>query len=123
MLVVASVNGAMREAWLIPAIGDVGGRAVSTLSLCVLIVLVTYLTIRWIHPRSVREAWLIGGVWVASTLAFEFLGGHFLFGTPWHELLEDYDVPRGRIWVLVLFITLCAPRVCARLRGLLPPAA
>jgi hypothetical protein len=123
MLLAASVNGALREGLLIPAIGDVAGRAVSTLLLSGLILLLTYLTIRWIHPRSSREAWTIGGLWVASTLAFEFLAGHYLFGNPWSQLLEDYNVLRGRIWILVLIVIAVAPRLCARIRGLLPAPA
>jgi hypothetical protein len=99
--------------------GDLAGRAVSTLSLCVLIVLLTYLTIRWIRPRSSREAWIVSGLWVALTFGFEFLVGHFLFGNSWSRLLEDYNVLRGRIWVLVLVTIALAPRLCARVRGLL----
>jgi hypothetical protein len=123
MLLVASVNGAIREALLIPRMGDTAGRAVSTLILCGLVVLLTYLAIRWIHPRSGRETWVVGTLWVALTLAFEFLAGHFLFGNPWSELLEDYNLVRGRIWVLVLVTILLAPRLCARIRGLLPDTA
>ena len=119
MLVVASVNGAVREAVLIPGMGDGTGRAVSTLSLSGLVLLLTYLTIQWIHPRSSRETWVIGALWVALTLAFEFLAGHFLFGTAWSQLLEDYNVFRGRIWILVLITIALAPFVCARMRGLL----
>src|SRR5688500_16359199 len=88
MLVVASVNGAIREALLIPAIGVIAGRAISTVALCVLVLLLTWLTIRWIGPRSNRDAWIVGGFWVALTLGFEFLAGHFLFGDPWSQLLE-----------------------------------
>jgi hypothetical protein len=123
MLVVASANGAVREALLIPVLGDIAGRAVSALLLCVLVLLLTYLTIRWIHPRSGYATWIVGGLWVALTLAFEFLAGHFLFGNPWSRLLEDYNVFRGRIWILVLITIAVAPRLCARVRGLLPDAA
>lgn len=108
---------------LIPIMGDVAGRAVSTLMLCALVLLLTYLTIRWIHPRSGSEAWVVGGLWVALTLAFEFLAGHFLFGNPWSQLLEDYNVLRGRIWILALITIAVAPSACARLRGLLPRQA
>jgi hypothetical protein len=52
MLIVASVNGAIREALLIPTIGDIAGRAVSTIMLCALVLLLASLTIGWIHPRS-----------------------------------------------------------------------
>ena len=119
MLVVASVNGAIREALLIPAIGVIAGRAISTVALCVLVLLLTWLTIRWIGPRSNGDAWIDGGLWVALTLAFEYLAGHFLFGDPWSQLLEEYDVFRGRIWILVLVTIAIAPRLCARVRGLL----
>ena len=123
MLVLASVNGAIREALLIPMMGDVAGRAVSTLTLSGLVLLLTYLTIRWIHPRSRREAWIIGILWVTLTLAFEFLAGHYLFGNPWSQLLEDYNVFRGRIWIVVLITIALAPFVCARIRGLVPRPA
>ena len=122
MLVLASVNGAIREALLIPMMGDVAGRAASTLTLSGLVLLLTYLTIRWIHPRSGRETWIIGILWVTLTLVFEFLAGHYLFGNAWGQLLEDYNVFRGRIWILVLITIALAPWVCARIRGLVPGA-
>jgi hypothetical protein len=114
MLVIASINGAVREAWLIPRLGDGMGRAISTLMLSAFVLLLTWLTIRWMSPASTFEAWLIGGSWVALTLAFEFLAGHYLFGKPWSELTQDYDVLSGRIWILVLVTTAVAPRLCAR---------
>ena len=39
MLVTASINGAVREAWLIPRLGDTLGRAISTLMLSSLVLL------------------------------------------------------------------------------------
>lgn len=118
LLVIASINGFAREAVLIPLIGDVGGRAVSTLALSVLIIILTWVSIGWIEPRSAHRAWAVGVIWVALTLAFEFLAGHYLFHNPWRRLLEDYDVLRGRIWILVLITTLVAPRLCAGVRKL-----
>jgi hypothetical protein len=119
LLVIASINGAAREALLIPRIGDVLGRAVSTLALSVFIIILTWISIAWITPRSVPQAWAVGVIWVALTLAFEFLAGHYLFHHPWSRLLEDYNVLRGRIWILVLVTTLVSPRICAGLRNLL----
>jgi hypothetical protein len=123
MLVVASINGAFREAFLIPKLGDTPGRAISTLMLSAMVVLLTWLTIRWMAPPSPRAAWAIGVLWVALTLAFEFLAGHYLFGKPWSELTTDYNLARGRIWILVLIVTAIAPPVCAALRGVAGAAA
>jgi len=63
---------------------------------------------------------MIGVLWLVLTLAFEFLAGHYVFGNPWSRLWTDYDVLRGRIWILVLVTTLVAPVIAARIRGLSP---
>lgn len=119
ILLLANLNGAVRQAWLIAPLGEVAGRAVSTVLLSILILLVTWLTIRWIGPTTAGDALRVGSIWLALTLAFEFLVGHFVFGKSWAALLEDYDVTRGRIWVLALLVALLAPLWTARLRGLL----
>ncbi len=51
----------------------------------------------------------VGGLWALLTLGFEFGFGHSVRGTSWAELLADYDVSRGRIWVLVPIATAAAP--------------
>jgi hypothetical protein len=116
----AVVNGGIREAMISPRTGDSAGHAISTITLCVAILLLCWLTIGWMRPATARHVWSIGALWLLLTLAFEFLAGHYLFGTPWHLLLEDYNVFRGRIWVLVPISTAVAPWLTARGRGLLP---
>jgi hypothetical protein len=49
---------------------------------------------------STRTAWEIGLAWTAMTLAFEF-GLGLTRGLSLSEMLADYDVADGRIWVLV----------------------
>ena len=105
----AFLNGAIREAWLIPRFGATAGHIVSTIMLSAIVVLVTAAFIDWIAPASVGDAVFVGVLWVALTLAFEFLAGHYLFGNSWERLLADYDVTRGRIWPLVLMVTFVTP--------------
>ena len=62
-----------------------------------------------IGPKHGYEALLVGIVWVALTVAFEFLAGHYVFGNSWERLIADYNVFRGRIWILVLLANLFAP--------------
>ena len=118
LLVLAVVNGAAREAWLVPRIGGSAGHAVSSLSLSAGIGLLSWLTIGWINPASTRDAFLIGLVWLSLTLAFEFLAGHYVFRKPWNELFADYDIVSGRIWVLVLVTTMVAPLLSAYMHHL-----
>jgi hypothetical protein len=109
LLVIASLNGAFREGVLVARLGRGLGQAVSTIMLSVLILGIGWISTPWIAPGTLQDAWLIGVMWVLLTLAFEFLGGHFLFGKPWTELLADYNLLAGRIWVMVLIVTLMTP--------------
>lgn len=124
LLVLAVANGAFREAVLMPRLGADAGHRVSTLLLCALILIATWLTIGWLRPPTLRSALAVGGLWVVLTLAFEFLAGHYVFGKPWEVLWADYDVRAGRIWVLVLVFTLLAPAWAGQVRHLFvgPPA-
>jgi hypothetical protein len=119
MLLVAVVNGGVRQTLIIPRTGEAAGYAISTVTLCAAILVIAWLTIRWMRPATTRDTWRIGATWLALTLAFEFLAGHYLLGTPWRLLLADYDIFRGRIWVLVLITTATAPWLMAHSRGLL----
>lgn len=116
LLVVAILNGGFREAVLAPRLGRSVAHAVSTVMLSLFIVALGWMTTPWVGPRSLQDAWMIGSAWVALTLAFEFLGGHFIFGKPWQSLLADYNLLAGRIWVMVLIVTLMTP-VIAFTRG------
>jgi hypothetical protein len=114
IMVIAILNGAARDILLVPRLGDLGARALSCLTLASLIVFVTWISLRWIHPASMRDAWTIGAMWLTMTFTFEFVAGHYLFGTPWSTLLADYNLLAGRLWVLVLVTTTAAPAIVYR---------
>jgi hypothetical protein len=112
-LVLAFVNGAIREAALLPRLGDGPAHAISSVTLSAAILILSWFTIPWIRPASASNAWRIGALWFTLTLAFEFLAGHYLFGDPWSRLWANYNVLEGRMWVLVLMTTLVAPVIAA----------
>lgn len=118
LLILAVLNGGLRDTWLSPWLGDIVGRALSTVLLCGLIFLVTWWTIGWIRSATAREALSVGALWLALTLTFELVVGHYGFGKAWSELLADYDLRHGRIWLAVLVVTLLALLWTARLRGI-----
>ena len=113
----ATANGGFRESVLVPRMSETAARAISTLMLSALILIVASVAIRWITPAAQRDAWRIGVLWLAMTVAFEFLAGHYLFRVPWHQIMADYNIFEGRIWILVLITTLFAPAIAATLRG------
>lgn len=113
---IAIANGAVREILIVPATGPAPGHVISTMMLSSAILLVSWLTIGWMRPASLRDAARIGASWLALTLAFEFLAGHYIFGTTWDRLLADYNLAEGRVWILVPITTALAPWLTARAR-------
>jgi hypothetical protein len=114
ILAAAILNGLVRDIVLVPRLGDLIARAVSCFTLAGAILLVTWISLRWIHPTSAADAWTIGAMWLAMTLAFEFIGGHYLFRTPWSTLVADYNILEGRLWIVVLIATITAPALVYR---------
>ena len=110
------MNGALRNTVLTPSLGELAGHVASSVILCVALLVVTWLTIGWIQPANSRDAALIGVQWVLMTVAFEFLAGHYVFGSAWTTLLADYNLFAGRVWVFVLVTTAFAPLLMARAR-------
>ena len=53
--------------------------------------------------------------WLGLTVLFEFVFGHYIMGNPWSWLLHDYDLSKGRVWILVLIWVTGAPYVFYRL--------
>jgi hypothetical protein len=109
LLIMAVLNGSVRESVITPKFGAVAGHIISTIMLSAIILVVTWFSILWIGARSTTDAFVVGFTWLALTVAFEFLGGHYLFRRPWEELFADYNIFRGRIWTVVLLSTLFAP--------------
>ena len=109
IMLIAILNGAARDVLLAPRLGDPVARALSCVTLAAMIVLVTWVALPWIHPASMHDAWTVGVMWLAMTLTFEFVAGHYLFHTEWSTLLADYNFLKGRLWILVLIVTTTAP--------------
>jgi hypothetical protein len=118
LLLLAIANGTFRVAFLTPRLGEAAGHVASTLLLSALILGAVWLSIPWIRPETPRAAWAVGSGWLALTVAFEFGAGHYLFGKPWGVLLNDYDLARGRIWLLVLVVTLVSAPLAGTMRHL-----
>jgi hypothetical protein len=119
ILVLAVINGALREMALIPVFGSAAGLVMSGIILSVCIFLVAWAGAPW-YGRLILHQWvLIGAFWLLLTLIFEFGFGRIVQHKTWLELLEAYTFRGGNIWPLVLLSTFIAPWLAARVRGLL----
>ncbi len=116
ILLLAIANGALREAILIPKLGAHAGLILSGVLLSALIVGVAYLSLPWLGAYRPSHLWSVGIGWLLLTLVFEFSFGLWQ-GKSWPTLLESYTFEGGNIWPVVLFVTVLAPTLVAKLRG------
>jgi len=101
MVVLAVLNGTLRAVVLQPRLGEEVARRLATVVLLALLTGYVWLLHRRFPLPSTRSAWTMGLTWTALTLTFEFGFGRLVEGLSWATMLADYDVTRGRIWVLV----------------------
>lgn len=110
MLFIAIANGAARDLWYKKYLGGLKAHQVSTVSFIIALAVYIGFIINRYPPRSAMQAILIGLSWVALTLIFEF-GFGILRGNSLKHLLEDYNIFKGRLWVLIPVWLLLAPYI------------
>jgi hypothetical protein len=115
MPIMGIINGVIRQYGYSNALGELRAHQFSTLTGIILFGLYIWaLNLRW-KIQSSAQAIAIGLIWLALTVAFEFLFGHYFMKHPWSRLLHDYNIFEGRLWLLVLLWVTAAPYVFYKL--------
>jgi hypothetical protein len=117
ILVLAILNGILREKLLVPALGGFTGLVASGSILCVCIFLVAFAAVPWYGRLALRQWLLVGLFWLLLTLVFEFSFGRLAQQKTWAELLEAYTFRGANIWPIVLVTTFVSPWLAAKVRG------
>jgi len=116
-MVLAIINAGIRNGVYKPVVGDLAAHQISSVIFMAVILVLTYAILRFSNlGLSDSEAFFMGTIWLISTIMFEFIAGHYVFGNPWEKLLADYNLFEGRIWSLVLLTILIAPYIANKLR-------
>ena len=118
LVVLAILNGAMRENLFVPLLGQSRALPLSGISLSILVFLISVLLVPFLGVVIPSHYWLVGGMWVLMTVLFEFSFGHYMMGKSWLVLLEAYNLLEGNLWIVVLITTAVSPYLAAKLRGL-----
>jgi hypothetical protein len=116
MVAIAVANGAVREAWYGKRVSELRAHQISTVSGVLLLGAYIWVVIGLWPPASFNEAIAVGLIWLALTVGFEFLFGHYVARHSWSRLLRDYNLLAGRVWLLVLIWVAIAPYVFLRLQ-------
>ena len=100
MLLIAVINGVIREAWFVKHMPTAAAHRVSTLTLIFLFAIYMAIIFSHFKLQSATHAVSVGLTWMVMTLIFEFGFGLYR-GKEWAELLGDYNIFQGRLWVLI----------------------
>lgn len=110
----AILNGALREYALAPLLGA-AALPLSAVTGSAIFTLITYVLLKWLgRTRTKRELLMLGLMWLALTVAFEFGFGRLAMGKSWGELLAAYDLRTGNLWSAVLVYITFMPLLVSR---------
>ncbi len=119
ILILAILNGVLREKLLVPALSSFAGLMLSGVILSICIFFVAFIVAPWFGALQ-RRHWLwLGLFWLILTVGFEFSFGLFVQHQTWGELFDAYTYKDGNLWPLVLFTTFVSPWLAAKIRGLI----
>jgi hypothetical protein len=111
VLVAMVANGTFRELVIERFVAAAVAGIISATLGIIFIQLITRPFLRRLGAVSTAERFIIAGVWLAMTITFEFLFGHYVDGASWADLLADYNLAAGRLWPVVLASIAAAPFV------------
>lgn len=112
-----SVQGMLRQLLLTSYIGDFKARQIAVFTGAAIILLIAFLSVRWLRARSTSNLLGIGVLWLGLTVAFEIALGRFILNYPWERIAADYNLLEGGILPIGLIILALSPLIAAKLRG------
>lgn len=123
LLALALLNATARELLYADAVGELRAQQLSTVTMAGLVFVYTLAAQRiWPLPGAAMAIG-VGVLWAVMTAGFEFAMVVLLAGRPVADALEQYDLPAGNLWSLLLVFILLCPLVVWKLRGAARPTS
>jgi hypothetical protein len=110
-----TLHGILRRLFVEPLIGDLTARQVGVLVGSLIILLITYFTVRWLRASRTVHFFAIGAIWIILTFCFEAGLGRAT-GASWNRILADYDLTAGGLMLFGLLVMFLSPYLMARVR-------
>lgn len=111
MPLIAILNATTREKIYKNTFDELVAHQISTVTLIILIGIYTWLISFGWKLETAGQALIIGSIWLILTILFEFGFVHLVMKYSWARLFNDYNILKGRIWVLIPIWTLIAPLI------------
>jgi len=118
LLIAAEIlHGIARGILLVPHVGEFRSNQIGVFTGSLIILVIALATVRWIGAKQPAQLLGIGVLWLALTLAFEFLFGRFVVGASWERLAADYNILEGGLLPLGMIVLMLSPWIAGRVRG------
>jgi hypothetical protein len=114
---IAVLCGVLRVKLLEPMLGKPAAHVAGTLLVCLLIMAAIQLFVAASGLSATWPLMRVGVFWTVLTVGFEFVFGRLVMKKSYEELWADYNIFRGRVWVLVLVTTFWGPVWAGMLRA------
>lgn len=116
MILLAFANAGLRELVIIKYFDDLKAHQLSTITLIILCLTYVGIVFPYLRIQSSRQALLLGFVWMLLTVLFEFTLG-LIMNNSWRELLQNYDLMAGKIWLVFLLSLFLMPYLFYKLKN------
>jgi hypothetical protein len=116
IVIAESVNGTLREMFLVPVLGVSTAKILSFLAALIIISTIALLTIRWIGAVTTFQLLLIGIMWAGLMLSFEWALGQFVLGVSFEKIVAEYDLRQGGLMAIGMLILIFIPMIAYRIR-------
>ena len=115
IVIAESIHGTIRQLFIAPMIGDMLSRQVGVFVGSAIILLISWLSARWLGAKTLKNQLQVGALWVVLIVVFE-VGLGTAFGYTRERILSDYNLAQGGLMGLGLLFMLLAPALGAKLR-------
>ncbi len=115
IVIAESIHGTIRQIFIAPMIGDMLSRQVGVFVGSAIILLISWLSARWLDAKTLKNQLQVGALWVVLIVVFE-VGLGTALGYTRERILSDYNLAQGGLMGLGLLFMLLAPALGAKLR-------
>jgi hypothetical protein len=110
MIPLAIFNALLREKVYKLYFTELRSHQLSTFVFIILQLTYTFVFLSIINVDLKNQELIVYGlIWLFLTILFEFGFGHYLMKNTWEKLLNDYNIFKGRLWILVLITIAVSP--------------
>jgi hypothetical protein len=113
LMLIETGHQVARQIFLAPVTGTLRAEQLGVFVGSALLLLIVWACSRWLKLPTLRSQLMVGGFWVALTVAFDFSLGRAV-GFSWLRILSDYNPALGGYRLLGLVVMFISPWLTRR---------